>query len=170
MGIQSCACGCGEDCKTPGSKFAHGHAGRVRPLADRFWAKVDKTDTCWVWVGATFRESGYGQIAVGPKKRRANRVAWELTYGEIPKGMLVCHKCDNPSCVRPDHLFLGTHRDNCNDMMSKQRCDRVLSWDLAKEIRERYAKGEKQNALAKELGVSPAAIWKVVNNKSWGLV
>lgn len=87
---------------------------------DRFWAKVHKTDGCWLWTGGMYA-TGYG--FTGTRKRRlyAHRVAYMLTYGPIPDGMQVCHHCDTPPCVRPDHLFLGNHAENAADRIAKGR-------------------------------------------------
>ena len=93
----------------------------MKTIDDRFWEKVRKTRGCWYWTAST-DPLGYGFFHVsGRKKVRAHRVAWELTNGPIPQGMLVCHTCDHPSCVRPDHLFLGTNDDNLKDMARKGR-------------------------------------------------
>lgn len=89
-------------------------------LEDRFWAKVQKTKTCWLWTGSTYK-SGHGQIWNGKKLERAHRVSWRLKHGKIPKGMKVCHHCDVPGCVRPSHLFLGTQKDNMEDAARKGR-------------------------------------------------
>jgi hypothetical protein len=89
-------------------------------LWDRFWSKVEKGPECWEWkAGAS--SHGYGGFKVAGQLLRAHRVAWELTYGPIPEGMVVCHRCDNPSCVRPDHLFIGTVADNNRDRSAKGR-------------------------------------------------
>jgi hypothetical protein len=93
-------------------------------FSQRFWAKVKKTETCWTWTA--YRDpQGYGTFSVGPRAthapHRAHRVAWELTNGQIPDGSLVLHRCDNPSCVNPKHLFLGTHQDNQRDKVAKGR-------------------------------------------------
>src|SRR5574340_735548 len=96
----------------------------TRALHDRFWSKVDKSGECWTWKGA-HGPSGHGQFRIEGKYgkcRGAHRVAWLLTYGVLPPdNMEVMHACDNPACVRPDHLSLGTHRENMADMVSKGR-------------------------------------------------
>lgn len=92
-------------------------------IADRFWAKAVKSDRCWQWTGA-INNKGYGQfrLARNEPAAYAHRIAYELETGErVPHGMFVCHACDNPRCVRPSHLFLGSHRDNTNDMVAKER-------------------------------------------------
>lgn len=87
----------------------------------RFWRKVDQTGDCWVWSGAV-SDKGYGSMG-GPDgvTLLVHRFSWEIHYGPIPPGMFVCHRCDNRPCVRPEHLFLGTAKDNTRDMMAKGR-------------------------------------------------
>ncbi len=89
---------------------------------DDFWKKVDKDlrNPCWIWLAAKDLE-GYGFFWFKNKQVRSHRFSWEITHGKIPNGLFVCHHCDNPSCVRPDHLFLGTCQDNALDMISKGR-------------------------------------------------
>ena len=87
---------------------------------ERFWAKVDKSGDCWLWTASKTKE-GYGYFRFDGAMRKAHRMSWLLTNGEIPEGMLVCHTCDNPSCVNPKHLWLGTNRDNMDDMNAKGR-------------------------------------------------
>jgi hypothetical protein len=87
----------------------------------RFWSKVDKTSTCWLWTGALFRSGGYGAFRIRTTTIRAHRLAWELMREKIPRGMCVLHRCDVPACVNPDHLFLGTRADNMKDMYNKGR-------------------------------------------------
>lgn len=94
---------------------------RPKPLAERFWPKVRKSDGCWEWTAAK-NACGYGVVACRPgRPRLAHRVAWGLVYGEVDTSACVLHRCDNPSCVRPDHLFLGTQLDNVADMNAKKR-------------------------------------------------
>ena len=87
---------------------------------DLFWSKVEKTKDCWEWVGCK-TDGGYGRYGRKIKLQKAHRISWTLINGEIPKGLFVLHKCDNPSCVKPEHLFLGTAKDNTQDMISKGR-------------------------------------------------
>jgi len=98
-------------------------ARKTRPLEERFWDKVDKSDGCWLWTAA-LNPDGYGRFVVqmSPQKvRGAHRVAWELMNGAIPNGLSVLHQCDTPACVNPEHLFLGTQQDNVADMVAKGR-------------------------------------------------
>lgn len=114
---------CTRACQSAARRLAAG------PLAERFWAKVRKADgddACWTWAGAS-RGPGYGVLQTGSRMdgtrgmALAHRVSWELHYGPIPEGLWVLHQCDRPSCVRPEHLFLGTPQDNTDDMWRKGR-------------------------------------------------
>src|SRR5229473_5578698 len=95
------------------------------PLSQRFWAKVKQTPDCWYWIAAKAGK-GYGELFVSTERNRqrhiiAHRLAWTLMRGPIPKGLWVLHRCDHPDCVRPDHLYLGTHADNMRDMSMRRR-------------------------------------------------
>lgn len=147
-------------------------------LEERFWAKVNMPDvegTCWEWGGArTIR--GYGKILKdgGRSCLAAHRVSWEIHNGPLPDGVLVCHHCDNPPCVRPDHLFVGSQHDNMQDKVSKGRHyytpgetspNAKLSNDQATIIRARYAKEHiSQRALAIQYGVSHRSIRHIIHH------
>ena len=94
--------------------------GRETDLSQYFNNRINKTDKCWLWTGA-FTNMGYGRIAINSTRLLAHRVSWQLFKGAIPENMEICHKCDNPACVNPEHLFLGTHKDNMLDMVTKKR-------------------------------------------------
>lgn len=142
--------------------------GSPRTLEARFWGKVHKSDGCWLWRGAIV--NGYGHI----DKIGAHRLSWRLHFGDIPIGMYVCHHCDTPACVRPDHLFVGTPTDNNHDKIMKGRDLRGESSPLAKltelqveEMRARYKNGSTQVALAATYCVSQAHVSKIVRGVSW---
>jgi len=144
-----------------------------RQLADRFWPRVDKSGECWVWTGAR-DPLGYGRIGLGGRSdgvSLTHRVAWLLTYGAVSDGMCVLHACDNPSCVRPDHLFLGTRDDNNKDMTRKGRHGRnTLTDEQVRDIRRRRAAGEPIIALAREFGTSHSNVSAIAAGRSHALV
>ena len=110
------------------SRFLHkskvvvgkGRSAERRSIQIKFWNRINKTKDCWNWTGGC-QHNGYGSVYHDGRIKRTHRLSYELHYGNIPRGINVCHKCDNPSCVRPDHLFLGTQKDNVTDMINKGR-------------------------------------------------
>lgn len=134
---------------------------------EMFWSKVQKTDVCWLWTGYC-DENGYGMLNYGSKKRRSHSVAWELVKGErLPKGLMLCHKCDNPPCCNPDHLFVGTYKDNMQDAARKGRLGRQLNWDTVNLIRWKRLLGARPKDLAVEFGVSSVMICRICKIKAW---
>lgn len=93
---------------------------KVTDVAERFWARVQKTEGCWLWTGSR-RRDGYGQLSWDGRTYQAHRLAWELHNGAIPESLIVLHECDHPPCVRPDHLRLGTYSENMQDCVKRGR-------------------------------------------------
>ena len=129
----TCQCGCGSQIPllTPNgdlTRFKYRH-NRRKPFPERFWAKVNKDGPipahrpelgpCWVWTGC--RCQGYGYLVWGGKAMMAHRASWQLHHGSIQEGANILHHCDNPSCIRPSHLFTGTQQANIQDMIAKGR-------------------------------------------------
>lgn len=149
-------------------------------LREEFERRTDRGDTCWIWLGST-NKAGYGQLGVSRTRRYAHQLAYELYRGPIAEGLEVCHTCDRPSCVNPEHLFLGTHAQNMADMARKGRgATRHRPGDLhpmakltegqVREIRERIVAGEKQVDLATEFGVRFSTISMLHRRQTWSHV
>lgn len=147
------------------------------PLAKRFVRYLSVGDQCWEWTGAR-NPDGYGIISVGVIDLRAHRVAWELFFGPIQDGLFVCHQCDNPPCVNPNHLFLGTNRENLQDAIRKGRINRkgdranrrkLRSEDIV-AIRLMLKSGISGADLARNFGVSRCAISDIKYRRSWSSV
>jgi len=151
----------------------------ARPsLAVRFWESVDKHGhepmDCWTWTGAKM-SAGYGTIGNG-KTAYAHRLSWEFAYGAIPRGLFVLHRCDNPPCVRPSHLFLGTQSDNMADCAQKGRAAggerngraRLTTREVT-AIRKACKKGRRgtQRLIAKQYAISEATVSEIVHNKHY---
>ena len=160
--------------------------GQWEPKADdksSFLSFVIKSEDtgCWIWTGGT-NPAGYGRFTLKGHIEHAHRAAYILFVGPIPDGKLICHKCDNPSCVNPDHLFSGSQRENILDAVSKGRHKTVfvrgakhpgakLDEAKASEIKRLYvAGGTTYRELAQQFGVSAAAIQAIVIGRNWGHV
>jgi hypothetical protein len=156
------------------------NAARARPLAERFldFYTPGEPDACWLWTGARER-AGYGVIADDTSKRqlRASRLAYEREHGPVPPGMNVCHRCDNPPCVNPAHLFAGTHAENTADMIRKGRTPVIgkrgsaspnakLTDDDVRAIRHLYPTMSQQ-AIADRYGVNQDTVSSIVRRETW---
>ena len=141
-------------------------------LEQRFWLKVNKTETCWLWIGGKSRSSGglyYGYISIQDVMKRAHRVAYYLTYGEFGKHLCILHKCDNSLCVRPDHLFIGTEKDNNYDMINKGRQKfrvKILTKEQIDNAVTLYLEGYTLQQVGHKLGVSLQTIWKELHERN----
>jgi hypothetical protein len=138
---------------------------------ERFWNNVDKSGECWLWTRSV-GPAGYGQLGVWTdgknKAKYAHRHAYELSKGEIPDGMHVCHTCDNKLCVRPDHLTVGSPYDNALDRTRKGRGARKLTPDIVRDIRARLDDPDcVRRRVAEEFGVTPQAISHISSRRTW---
>lgn len=153
-------------------------------LEEDFWKRVKqgKDDECWEWkAGRNTKVKGrdYGIVRMNGKRRKTHQVAYEIAIGKIPSGMFVCHKCDNPPCCNPKHLFAGTPKDNVEDCFRKGRAYREMGEDRynarltesdVNQIRARYIKRSfisGGRALAKEFGVGATMIDAIVKGRKW---
>lgn len=166
-------------------------------VIERFWSHVRKTDGCWEWTGSR-NHKGYGRFGLRGRNRYAHRVAWEMARGPVTEGVLVCHSCDNPSCVRLEHLFVGTNSDNIKDAANKRRLwvqrnpegaiarfgkrlrpgtrgenchwHKLTTADVI-EIRRRYAAGGcSQSQLGREFGIAQPTVSEIVARRKWAHV
>lgn len=156
---------------------------------ERFWSRVDKSGDCWLWTRKVNRD-GYGRFGGRGQNMFAHRFVWTITYGDIPKGLYICHACDNPRCVNPGHLFIGTLADNNEDMTIKGRRSKhlppngqkftkggqtagtknynaKLTEDDVREIRRLRECGQKVSELSARYGVGQWEIYMIVQRKKW---
>lgn len=167
------------------SQVCHYNARRIAP-EEKFWKHVRKSDGCWEWTGSFAK--GYGRLQLNGKRKtckkrahiQAHRFSWELHFGPIPKGLFVCHHCDNKRCVRPDHLFLGTASDNHLDAVAKGRIPgnrkgvygekngmSKLTESQVRFIRQEYSSGSLQREIATRYGVTQCAITNIICGVTW---
>jgi hypothetical protein len=151
---------------------------------DKFWSLVVKgrnPEDCWTWTGST-NGSGYGRTSIATKHygkiliqlTGTHRISWELCRGSIPKGFVVCHHCDNKICVNPNHLFIGTQRENIQDCARKNRIrfgernnTTKLTYDQVLEIKKRRRRGEKMRCLAEEFGLCESTVYRIMSGTIW---
>ena len=147
----------------------------MKTLEERFFKKIKKTKTCWEWT-ACLNHFGYGMMGLGGRLdgiERAHRVSWIIHYGVIQKKRLVLHKCDNPKCVNPKHLYIGTQKNNIDDMIKRKRYNNACGENSFKHKLTKkqvlLIKNDSRSGLviAKEYGVTHQSIYDIKNGKSW---
>lgn len=172
--------GCKEVFRSMGALGQHAKYSTTCTPHMRFWGKVEKTATCWLWKGAV-QQKGYGLTSwEGRHNLVVHRLVWMMTNGYIPDGLEVAHKCDVRNCVNPDHLFLATHQENIDDMVAKGRqvhgeknLHAKLNAEAVRVIRAEYrCKGRTSNSreLAARYGVGQGAITAVIAGLTWRTV
>lgn len=161
------------------SKFVGTNQFSGKTIEERFWEKVDirGEDECWEWQGSRHWQWKYGNFNLDGKYMAAHRFSWQLANNTIiPKGMLVCHKCDNPPCVNPKHLFLGTVADNNLDKKLKGRQDekgekngraKLKVGDVI-NIRIAHKAGETFASLGRKYNLDPVSISYICKGRNWG--
>lgn len=148
---------------------------KSKDIVERFFERVEKSENCWIWLGAR-KDSGYGNFHLGNLKyRRAHKFSWEMHFGKVPDGLLVLHKCDNPICVKPNHLFLGNQKENMADAKKKGRNAfgvkngrSKLTDEIVKEIRKEYAFGRASSRnLGQKYSVGKSTILQIIRGNTW---
>lgn len=152
---------------------------RHAPLERRFRAQVERTATCWLWIGTVDRH-GYGRIGAGGRHGKnllAHRVAWELLHGPLTASVHVLHRCDTPRCVNPSHLFLGSHQANMADRDRKRRQAAgerngraKVTADVVLTIRLRRSVGHTYSAIARDVGLDPTTVRNICTRRIWKAV
>lgn len=142
----------------------------------RFMARVDTSGECWVWKPTVNSSRKYGKVQIDKKTLAAHRVAYEHWKGDIPEGLIVCHSCDNPACVNPDHLWLGTYKDNMHDASVKNRmCRRfgeanVQAKLTAEQVISIREDTRSQSAISVDYGVDQSTISLIKHGKRWRFI
>ncbi|MEU3452122.1 HNH endonuclease signature motif containing protein [Micromonospora sp. NPDC006766] len=164
--------------RTRGAEVAPALGLKTKTPHERFWDKVGigSASECWPWGGSA-DDKGYGEFYVSPERGTvpAHAYAVEVATGQqCPNGLEACHRCDNPPCCNPDHLYYGTRQQNVNDMWSRLRAPRGSARTQAKlnesavlSIRTRFAAGELSTHLAAEYGIADSLVSRIVNGRAW---
>lgn len=142
---------------------------RYKEPIERFWSYVQTQgdNNCWLWIGSRDTPQGYGRFRLNNRKVRAHRFAYQITIGEIPKGMDVLHRCDIKFCVNPNHLYLGTDNDNARDSAVRNRLRTKVSRDQVDQIRKLATSGVSHRKIASLFSISPSAVDDIVSYHSW---
>lgn len=147
------------------------------PEMNKFFDSVNKTEDCWEWIGYKDK-AGYARLMIRSQWLLGHVLSYLLHFGPIPGDLHVCHSCDNPCCVNPNHLWLGTHQQNMKDRNDKGRCGQterngemittaILTSESAAEIRKCVAQGAKQSDMAKRFGVTRGTINSLIKRRTW---
>jgi hypothetical protein len=135
------------------------------------WSIPEPNSGCWLWLRALTGTGGYGFLWYKGRKDRAHRVSWKEHFGEIPEGTHVLHRCDNPKCINPEHLFLGTPKDNSNDKVTKNRHAygrRLPQTKLTeKEVIEIRADTRSYTQTCRDYGININTLWAIKHRKTW---
>lgn len=154
----------------------YGHKQTMEQGFNKFVIK--NKEGCWGWSGCAPKNPGYGQFRYSMKKIRAHRASWIIHFGEIPQDMLVLHKCDNRTCSNPEHLFLGTDKDNLLDMIKKGRhpivgqrgekskCSKLTN-DQVLQIKELFKTENSNKKIANLFNVHPGTIGSIKYGRNW---
>lgn len=176
-----CRCECGNEKTVLGDCLVQKHTQSCGCIRNNYQFNLTKkfiinNNGCWEWTGL-LSNLGYGKIGFKGKTKLVSRLVYEIFVGDIPKGLLVCHTCDNRKCINPDHLFLGTPKENMHDMIDKGRDKKCkgISHPTSKltekdvlEIRSKYVpRKNSYPKLAKEFGVADTTIEKIIKRKAW---
>ena len=174
-----CKCSCGSKSVVVGSSLINGTIKNCGcrhglKLAELLKSRIIKNkNDCWIWQGF-IKNDGYGTIKHESNQWLAHRLSYTIFKGEIPEDMCVCHKCDTPSCINPDHLFLGTNADNSNDMRNKDRQAKGNSIGVSKltednviEIKKRIQNNEDCASIGRAFNVHRNSILSIKHNKTW---
>lgn len=139
-------------------------------IKKKFWSKADKTEKCWIWKGSIGSRK-YGLFLIKREHFRAHILSYLFTKGD-PSGLNVLHKCDNPNCVNPSHLFLGTQLDNMRDMIKKgrKRCRKKLTEEMVRMIKTELLHKSKNSQISKKYSISNTTIENIKRNKIWETV
>lgn len=136
---------------------------------DVFWENIEKTDSCWIWKAGK-NPDGYGMMFYHGKYKGAHRISWSIHHGDIPDGLCVLHRCDVRNCVNPEHLFLGNHKKNMEDMCRKGRHalgNRKLTDSNVIEIKKLIELGNQNLTIARKFNMDPSTISNIRYGKHW---
>lgn len=175
--LWKCVCSCGRESHIIGTRLSN---GETKSCLHKSWNKKEiewevDISGCWNCTSHARSKAGYSRFRSNGKMTLVHRYMYEQKYGKIPDGMFACHRCDNPACINPDHIFIGTNQDNIDDMCNKNRQNKTkgsnhykskLTDEQVREIRFKSS-GLSQNYLSRKYGVVQSVIWAIINGHIW---